>query len=62
VRRIWEAEGKKVAVRAQTYQTNVAATGRPLFTKPVTINFRSGKNDLAGDAMAALNQHVVPQV
>ena len=57
---IWEAEGKRVAVRAQTYQPNVAATGQPLFTKPVTINFRSGKSDLAGDAMAALNQHVVP--
>jgi outer membrane protein OmpA-like peptidoglycan-associated protein len=62
VRRIWEAEGKNVAVRAQSYQTNVAATGQPLFTKSVTINFRSGKSDLTGDAMAALNQNVVPQV
>src|SRR5204863_6959113 len=43
VRKIWEAAGKRVAVRAQSYQTNVAATGQPLFTKPVTINFRSGK-------------------
>ena len=62
VRRLWEAEGKRVAVRAQTYQTNLAATGQPLFTKPVTITFRSGKSELASDAMAALNQHVVPQV
>ncbi len=28
----------------------------------MTITFRSGKSDLASDAMAALNQHVVPQV
>ena len=62
VRRIWEAEGKRVAARTETYHSNLAAIGQPLFTKPVTINFRSGKSDLASDAMAALNQHVVPQV
>ena len=62
VRRIWDAEGRKVAARTETYQANVAATGQPLFTKPVTITFRSGKSDLTGDAMAVLNQHVVPQV
>ncbi len=62
VKRIWEADGKKVAPRATTYNAAVAATGEPLFTKPVTISFRSGKAELAGEAMAALNQHVVPQV
>jgi outer membrane protein OmpA-like peptidoglycan-associated protein len=62
VRRMWDAAGRSVAARTETFQTNVAATGQPLFTKPVTVNFRSGKSDLTGDAMATLNQHVVPQV
>src|SRR4051812_42180991 len=62
VRRIWEAEGKKVVSPSVTYNAAVAAKGEPLFTKPVTINFHSGKAELGGDGMAALNQHVVPQV
>jgi outer membrane protein OmpA-like peptidoglycan-associated protein/ABC-type nitrate/sulfonate/bicarbonate transport system substrate-binding protein len=62
VRRIWEAEGKRVASRTESYRTNVAATGQPLFTKPVTINFRSAKSELTAEAMAVINQHVIPQV
>ena len=62
VRRIWEAEGKKVVRASGDLQAAVAGTGEPLFTKPVTISFRSGKAELAGEAMAALNQQVVPQV
>jgi outer membrane protein OmpA-like peptidoglycan-associated protein len=62
VRRIWEAEGKLVASRTESYRTNVAATGQPLFTKPVTINFRSAKSELTAEAMAVVNQHVIPQV
>jgi outer membrane protein OmpA-like peptidoglycan-associated protein/ABC-type nitrate/sulfonate/bicarbonate transport system substrate-binding protein len=62
VRRIWESEGKRLATRAETYKPEVAATGKPLFTKPVTIAFHYGKSDLSGEAMALLNQHVVPQV
>src|SRR6185369_6734248 len=62
VRRVWEAEGKRVAVRTETYKPEIAAGGKPLFTKPVTIAFHSGKSDLSGEAMAVLNQHVIPQV
>jgi outer membrane protein OmpA-like peptidoglycan-associated protein/ABC-type nitrate/sulfonate/bicarbonate transport system substrate-binding protein len=62
VRRIWEAEGKRVATRAEIYKPEIAATGKPLFTKPVSIAFHYGKSDLTGEAMAVLNQHVVPQV
>src|SRR4029077_12885733 len=62
VRRIWEAEGKRVATRTEKYQPEIAATGKPLFTKPITITFHSGKTDLSGEAMAVLNLHVVPQV
>ena len=62
VRRIWEAEGKRVATKAEKYKPEIAATGKPLFTKPVTIGFHSGKSDLTGEAMSVLNKHVVPQV
>jgi outer membrane protein OmpA-like peptidoglycan-associated protein/ABC-type nitrate/sulfonate/bicarbonate transport system substrate-binding protein len=62
VRRIWESEGKRVPTRAETYKPEIAATGKPLFTKPVSIVFHYGKSDLTGAAMALLNQHVIPQV
>jgi outer membrane protein OmpA-like peptidoglycan-associated protein/ABC-type nitrate/sulfonate/bicarbonate transport system substrate-binding protein len=62
VRRLWEAEGKRVAARTETYKPEIAASGKPLFTKPVTIAFHSGKSDLSGEAMSLLNLHVVPQV
>ena len=62
VRRLWEAEGRPTLKRVETYQTNVAATGAPLFTKPVTINFGSDKDNLTADMMAVLNEHAVPQI
>jgi outer membrane protein OmpA-like peptidoglycan-associated protein/ABC-type nitrate/sulfonate/bicarbonate transport system substrate-binding protein len=62
VRRIWEADGKRVATRAEKYKPEIAATGKPLFTKPITIGFHSGKSDLTGEAMSVLNKNVVPQV
>jgi outer membrane protein OmpA-like peptidoglycan-associated protein/ABC-type nitrate/sulfonate/bicarbonate transport system substrate-binding protein len=62
VRALWEAEGKKLSKKAGTYQASIAATGAPLFTKPVSINFRSGQEELSAEMMAVLNEHVVPQV
>jgi outer membrane protein OmpA-like peptidoglycan-associated protein len=62
VRRIWEAEGKRIATKADKYKPEIAATGKPLFTKPITVGFHSGKSDLTGEAMSVLNKNVVPQV
>ena len=62
VRRIWEAEGKRVAAKTEKYRPEIAASGKPLFTKPVTVAFHSGNSELSSGAMALLNQHVVPQV
>jgi NitT/TauT family transport system substrate-binding protein len=62
VRRIWEADGRRVASPDQAYQAGVARHGRPLFTKPLAINFHSNASDLSGEAMAVINQLVVPQV
>ena len=62
VRRIWDAEGRPVAPRLERYQPSVATTGRPLFTKPLTITFHTSQSELTSEGMALLNQHVVPQV
>jgi NitT/TauT family transport system substrate-binding protein len=62
VRRIWEAEGKKVAPRQEKYQTAVAAAGAPLFTKPVSIVFHTARADLNAESMNAVNRHVLPQL
>jgi outer membrane protein OmpA-like peptidoglycan-associated protein/ABC-type nitrate/sulfonate/bicarbonate transport system substrate-binding protein len=62
VRRLWEAEGRQVAARPEKYQAGVAATGRPLFTKPLTVTFHTSQSELTSEGIAMLNQHVVPQV
>jgi outer membrane protein OmpA-like peptidoglycan-associated protein/ABC-type nitrate/sulfonate/bicarbonate transport system substrate-binding protein len=62
VRRLWEAEGRPAAKRTETYHASVAAIGQPLFTKPVTINFRNDQDQLTNEMMAVLNETVVPQV
>jgi outer membrane protein OmpA-like peptidoglycan-associated protein/ABC-type nitrate/sulfonate/bicarbonate transport system substrate-binding protein len=62
VRGLWEAAGRPAPKRTSTYEPTVAATGQPLFTKPVTINFHTDQDELTADMMATLNEHVVPQV
>jgi outer membrane protein OmpA-like peptidoglycan-associated protein/ABC-type nitrate/sulfonate/bicarbonate transport system substrate-binding protein len=62
IRRVWEAAGRPVASRAESYRPEVAARGEALFTKPLSINFHSSKSDLTSDAMATLNQTVVPEI
>jgi outer membrane protein OmpA-like peptidoglycan-associated protein len=62
VRRLWEAAGRPVPKRTGAFEPTVAATGQPLFTKPVTINFHSDQDVLTAEMMAALNEHVVPQI
>jgi outer membrane protein OmpA-like peptidoglycan-associated protein len=61
VRRLWEAEGKPVAKRDETFEPEVARRGKALFTKPLSINFRTSVDELTNEAMAVLNQYVVPQ-
>ena len=46
----------------ETYEPQIAASGKPLFTKPVTISFRHGKSELDAESMAALNQQLMPQL
>ena len=62
VRRLWEAAGRKAAAPEVKYEPRIAATGAPLFTKPVTINFNSGASELDAESMAILNENLVPQL
>jgi outer membrane protein OmpA-like peptidoglycan-associated protein len=62
VRGIWEATGRAVAARDERYQPAQAASGDPLFTKPMTINFRSASFLLDAESMAIVNHQVLPQL
>lgn len=62
VRAIWEAAGKPVATVEESFRQDEARTGAALFTKPISITFDTGSNSLSAEAIALLNQQVLPQL
>jgi outer membrane protein OmpA-like peptidoglycan-associated protein/ABC-type nitrate/sulfonate/bicarbonate transport system substrate-binding protein len=62
VRRVWEARGKPTAGKAESYETRTAQAGSAVFTKPVSITFPSGSNELNPESIAAINQQILPQL
>jgi NitT/TauT family transport system substrate-binding protein len=62
VRKIWQAAGRPAPVRKQSYESAVAKSGNPLFTKPITINFRTDDADLDTTSMATINNQLLPQI
>jgi NitT/TauT family transport system substrate-binding protein len=62
VRAVWEAAGKPVAKIDESFEQDVARTGAALFTKPISISFDSGSNALSAEAIAVINQQVLPQL
>jgi NitT/TauT family transport system substrate-binding protein len=62
VKKLWEESGRQLATRQERFQTTLAATGAPVFTKPITINFRSASASLDAESMAILNHQLVPQL
>lgn len=62
VKAIWEAAGKPVAKVEAPEPLEVARTGAALFTKPISISFDSGTAQLSPEAIALLNQQVLPQL
>jgi outer membrane protein OmpA-like peptidoglycan-associated protein len=62
VKAIWEAAGKPVAKLAESFEPEVARNGAALFTKPVSITFDSGSEQLSAEAIATINQQVLPQL
>ncbi|HEY6077852.1 MAG TPA: phosphate ABC transporter substrate-binding/OmpA family protein [Polyangiaceae bacterium] len=62
VKALWEAAGKPVAQVAEAFEPELARTGAALFTKPISITFASGSDDLSAEAIALINQQVLPQL
>jgi outer membrane protein OmpA-like peptidoglycan-associated protein/ABC-type nitrate/sulfonate/bicarbonate transport system substrate-binding protein len=62
VRGIWEAAGKTLSHASAAYNSAIASNGAALFTKPVSINFPSASGDLSAEAMAVINQQILPQL
>jgi NitT/TauT family transport system substrate-binding protein len=62
IRRLWDSAGSKLPPRREKYEELVAQTGAPLFTKHVSIGFRSATAELDTDSMSTLNRQVLPQL
>jgi NitT/TauT family transport system substrate-binding protein len=62
VKAIWEAAGKPLAKADETFQQDIARSGVAVFTKPVSITFASGQSQLSAEAIALINQQVLPQL
>ncbi len=62
VKAIWEAAGKPIAKATETFEPELARTGAAVFTKPISITFASGSNELSAEAISLINQQVLPQL
>ncbi len=62
VRSVWEAAGKPAARAADAFNPAIANSGAALFTKPVSIGFPSNGTDLSSEAIAVINQQILPQL
>ena len=62
VRAVWEAAGKPVAKSEEAYQQDEARNGAALFTKPISITFDTGSDQLSAETIALINQQVLPQL
>jgi outer membrane protein OmpA-like peptidoglycan-associated protein/ABC-type nitrate/sulfonate/bicarbonate transport system substrate-binding protein len=62
VRRIWEEKGKPPFTKQESYKQRVAQVGSAVFTKPVSVNFATNSSDLDAEALAIVNQQILPQL
>jgi len=62
VRRVWESKGKPAPVKQEAYERRVAQAGSAVFTKPVSILFPTNGSDLSVEAIAIVNQQILPQM
>jgi outer membrane protein OmpA-like peptidoglycan-associated protein/ABC-type nitrate/sulfonate/bicarbonate transport system substrate-binding protein len=62
VRAVWEAAGKPLPQTGDAFNPTLASNGMALFTKPVSINFPSGGVQLSPEALAVVNQQILPQL
>ena len=61
-RKVWDEAGRAAPQRVPKYDSQVALTGSPLFTKPITINYRTADAELDGEAMSILNHQLLPEL
>ena len=62
VKKIWEESGRPTAVSAAPSEPELARSGRPVFTKSLSINFATASSRLTHEAIAIINQQVLPQL
>jgi outer membrane protein OmpA-like peptidoglycan-associated protein/ABC-type nitrate/sulfonate/bicarbonate transport system substrate-binding protein len=62
VRAVWEAAGKPGAPASDAFNPALANSGSALFTKPVSISFPSNGLQLSPEALAVINQQILPQL
>jgi outer membrane protein OmpA-like peptidoglycan-associated protein/ABC-type nitrate/sulfonate/bicarbonate transport system substrate-binding protein len=62
VRKLWEAAGKPSAKPALPALPELARSGKPVFVKSLSINFATGSSRLTHEAIAVVNQQVLPQL
>ena len=62
IRAVWESSGKPTDNVAATYDPNVARAGTALFTKPLSITFATASSELDANAIAVINQQIVPEL
>jgi NitT/TauT family transport system substrate-binding protein len=62
VRKVWDETGRQAPQRTAKYDSQVALTGSPIFTKPITINYRTSDAELDAESMSILNHQLMPQL
>ncbi|HEX6766411.1 MAG TPA: OmpA family protein, partial [Polyangiaceae bacterium] len=62
VRKIWEESGRPVAAPVVPSETELARSGKPVFTKSLSINFATASSRLTHEAIATVNQQVLAQL
>jgi len=62
VRTLWLAAGKPAARGSDDFNPAIANRGAALFTKPVSIGFPSNSDQLSAEALAVINQQILPQL
>jgi NitT/TauT family transport system substrate-binding protein len=62
VKKLWEEAGKPAAKPAVANEPELARSGKPVFVKSLSINFATASSRLTHEAIAVVNQQVVPQL
>jgi outer membrane protein OmpA-like peptidoglycan-associated protein len=62
VKKLWEAAGKPSAKPDVPVELELARSGQPVFVKSLSINFATASSRLTHEAIAVVNQQVLPQL